>query len=1104
VPKSQKEAATSAGDRLSGRFGKYVIERLLGRGGMGSVYLARQTDLDRLAVIKVIAPELAREPGTVERLHREAKTAARVSSDHVVQVYETGVVQVYERGVDREIPFIAMEYVEGESAAELLKKKGKLGWQEATRLALAAAKGLKAAHEKGVLHRDVKPANILVAKDGRVKVADFGIAKDVGKDAARDGSATGSGVILGSPFYMAPEQADGKAIDARADIYALGVTLYEMLSGRVPFQGETTFKTLSLVMSAPVPPLRPQVPDLPPAVEKACLALMARDRDARPKTTEEVVQLLSAAEKPPPRNANIATVDIEPEGGDHVAKLRARLGKELPEYAIESELGRGGVGVVFKARHKPTNEVVALKILMMAELASPKQRARFEEEAEITKRIKHPGIVPVRQIGTTGGLPYFTMKYIDGQDLAAYIQSPTFDRDKGLALLKEVANAVQGAHALGVVHRDLKPENVIIEKSSGRPYVLDFGLAKSTDANEKKLTVTGALLGTPYYMSYEQALGKHREVDARTDVWALGAILYVMLTGKPPFDGDSAGELFAKIIKEEPRPCHFVRPGVPRSLEKVALKSLRKSKDERQPDAGAFAKELEAAILTKDAPPDDETIFSDKAPSSSAGGYNVPGGDSRDDSLFADEIGGAAKPSGPAPPPPTPPTPSRGTAPSPPPRKLDPDAPLEPPSKSGPNARPALDPLSKSGPNARQALESLSKSGPNARVSSATAKPGEGTPTRSRPSASSPDLALDPARANRMRSSSSSGGIAALGSDRQRARKEEAAFPPIAEGAVLAEFTVKKTVGEEDGVRVFEVEKNGRTSQLREHALPAQAAEDLVAYANRLVSLRHDDLESILATGRSQRGAWYIVEERRSLRALIADKGPASEKIALSILRSVARALAALNQRNVFHGDTSPRNILSDPSGAVRLGTPVRVRNALALLGGGPITGDARYAAPGVLDGEPPHALSDVFTLGLTFAFLLAGKDPIAETDPVAAMVARARLPGTVPDLAALCPQSSAGARALYARMTDKDPTRRPQPAELVNEIEALAKEGKSPPLLPAKKPAALPTGLVPTPVAILLVAVSLILAVVAVGAVLTSSSEDPVGEFRFKVPGGH
>ena len=1054
-----------AGDQLTGRFGKYVIERLLGRGGMGSVYLARQTDLDRPVVVKVIAPELAREPGTVERLHREAKTAARIASDHVVQVYETGV----ERGV----PFIAMEYVEGESAADLLKKRTKLPWQEATRLALAAARGLKAAHEKGVLHRDVKPANILVAKDGRVKVADFGIAKLIQKDVpSRDGSVTGSGVILGSPYYMAPEQADGQAVDARADIYALGVTLYELLSGRVPFHAETTVKTLSLVLTAPVPPLRPLVADLPAAVERACLALMARDRDARPKTTDEVIQLLSSLEKPP-RNQNIATVDLEADAADHVSKLRARLGKELPEYAIESELGRGGVGVVFKARHKSTNEVVALKILLMAELASPKQRARFEEEAEITKRIKHPGIVPVRQIGTTGGLPYFTMKYVEGQDLAAYIQGPKFDRDKGLELLKEVANAVQAAHALGVVHRDLKPENVIIEKSSGRPYVLDFGLAKSTDANEKKLTVTGALLGTPYYMSYEQALGKHRDVDARTDVWALGAILYVMLTGKPPFDADSAGELFAKIIKEGPRPCHYIRSDVPRSLEKVALKALRKNKDERQPDAGAFAKELEAAILTKDAPPDDELVFSDKAPSSGAGGYNEPGGDSRDDSMFADEIGGAAKPAGPAPaPPPT--TPSRGSALGPPPRKVDPDAALEPPSKSGPNARP-----------------------------SGGTKPGESTASRSRPSASSPDLALDPARANRMRSSSSSGGIAALGSDRHRvARKEEAAFPPVAEGAVLAEFTVKKSVGEEDGVRIFEVEKNGRASQLREHTLPPQAAEDLVAYANRLVTLRHDDLESILASGRSQRGAWYIVEERKTIRSLVAEKGPASEKIALSVLRSVARALAALNQRNVFHGDTSPRNILTDASGAVRLGTPVRVRIAQALLGGGPITGDARYAAPGVLDGEPPHALSDVFSLGLTFAFLLAGKDPIAEVDPVAAMVARARLPGTVPDLAALCPRASAGARALYARMTDRDPTRRPQPAELVSEIEALAKDGKAPPLLPPKKPAALPVGLVPAPIAILLVAISLILAVVAVGAVLTASREDPVGDFRFKVPG--
>jgi eukaryotic-like serine/threonine-protein kinase len=214
------------------RIGRYEVKKLLGRGGMGSVYLAHQRDLDRLAVIKVISPGAENEQ-FLERFQREARAAAKASSDNVVQVFETGV--------DAGMPFIAMEFVDGESAAGLLASKGPLPWREATRIVLGAARGLAAAHAVSVLHRDVKPANILVANDGRVKVADFGIAKvpaagdesvlpsptspqdavpvDTG---TAPGSLTLPGSILGTPSYMSPEQASAETVDARSDVYSLG------------------------------------------------------------------------------------------------------------------------------------------------------------------------------------------------------------------------------------------------------------------------------------------------------------------------------------------------------------------------------------------------------------------------------------------------------------------------------------------------------------------------------------------------------------------------------------------------------------------------------------------------------------------------------------------------------------------------------------------------------------------------------------------------------------------------------------------------------------------------------------------------------------------
>jgi serine/threonine-protein kinase len=247
---------------------------------MGAVYLARQTDLDRPVVIKVILD--TGEPGAIERFQREARAAGKIASDNVVTVHETGV----EQG----IPYIAMEYVEGRSAADLLRDKGRLDWPEATQLIAAAARGLAAAHAQGILHRDVKPANILVAKDGRVKVSDFGLARAATSGA--DPALTAAGMIVGTPHYMSPEQADAMPLDARTDIYSLGASWFELLTGKRPFEGPSTFATLALVLTAPTPTPRQLVPSLPASVDRACAKLMAREREKRPATASDVIELL--------------------------------------------------------------------------------------------------------------------------------------------------------------------------------------------------------------------------------------------------------------------------------------------------------------------------------------------------------------------------------------------------------------------------------------------------------------------------------------------------------------------------------------------------------------------------------------------------------------------------------------------------------------------------------------------------------------------------------------------------------------------------------------------------------------------------------------------
>ncbi len=288
----------------------------------------------------------------------------------------------------------------------------------------------------------------------------------------------------------------------------------------------------------------------------------------------------------------------------------SRVGSEiktLGPYELLAELGRGGVGVVYKARHRENGSVVALKVLLSGELAAPKTLARFQEESAAVQRLDHPNIVPVHEAGTIDGVHYFTMRFIEGDLFQALLKAkvPVL---RGAEILRDVAHGAQHAHEHGIVHRDLKPANIIIERASGAPLIMDFGLAKDLES-ESGLSKTGVALGTPHYMPPEQALGRHREIDARADVYALGAMLYVVLAGKVPFNAESPGELLRRICEDEPVPPRTIRPDAPRDLETVALKALRKSKEDRYASALDFALDIERALAGKPVVADREAFW---------------------------------------------------------------------------------------------------------------------------------------------------------------------------------------------------------------------------------------------------------------------------------------------------------------------------------------------------------------------------------------------------------------------------------------------------------------------------------------------------------------
>jgi len=592
--------------RRGERVGPYEVRALIAEGGMGRVYRAAGPDGADVAlkVLHFTEPTLAR------RFEREGAVLERL--DH------RNLVRLVARGTDAPSGrrWIALEYVPGKDLTTILARCAgqRLSVPEAVFVVERCGRALAAAHAAGVLHRDVKLSNVLVTREGEVKLADFGLAlqSDVSS------RLTARTHVMGTLPYLSPEVAlDGEAWSPAGDVYALGCLLFRLLAGRAPFEGRSLPQLIEAHRHPP-PDVGALCPEAPPALRRLVARLLARDPAERPTAAELPGELAAlglaresavvarswaagrigagafVADGPPPPIEEGPTERVRKPTVGRAPRGRPPA-KRIGPYVVERVLGRGAMGEVFVGRHEEHGARHAVKVLAKWLVDDETAAARFEREMALLASVEaHPHVVRVHSAGRTAdGRPFYAMELVEGRSLKDALKAG-IDPEEALDVVEQVADALAFTHARGIVHRDLKPDNVMLA-ADGAARLTDFGLSRAAAQVADRLTRTGDMIGTPAYMAPEQ-VQPDREVGPWTDVYGLSALLYELLTGEIPYPGKAALEVYTKILEgEPPPPVRALRPEVDPRVEAVVMRGLAHPVEERYPDAGAFLEDLRRA-----------------------------------------------------------------------------------------------------------------------------------------------------------------------------------------------------------------------------------------------------------------------------------------------------------------------------------------------------------------------------------------------------------------------------------------------------------------------------------------------------------------------------
>ncbi len=561
----------------------------------------------------------------LKRFRNEAKNAAGLTHPNIAQVFDYG---------DHDgIAYLVMELVEGEPLSTILERERTISRRGVVRILNETSKGLAAAHDAGVMHRDIKPGNLLIFGDDHVKITDFGVSRGTGQT-----TLTATGMVMGTAQYLAPELALGKPATPASDIYALGIIAYEAVVGRRPFTAANAVDIAIAQVNDPVPPLpdavSPGMRDsswccskrtpasgptprrlwtkcwVPCTCPTLCrLPLAPAACRARAKATD------AAKHRPArvPREARCAALTIVSAGNATMmpgyGPVGPAEGRQMSDdakilagrYEVGDLIGRGGMAEVHIGYDTRLGRTVAIKILRADLARDPTFQTRFRREAQSAAGLNHPSIVAVYDTGedtvvsSTGvpqAMPFIVMEYVEGHTVRDILKGDVAAPiDEAVEIVAGVLAALDYSHHAGLVHRDIKPANVMLTPT-GAVKVMDFGIARALADAGQTMTQTQAVVGTAQYLSPEQARGEN--VDARSDLYSTGCLLFELLTGRPPFIGDSPVSVAYQHVREAaPRPSQFASD-VPPELDQIVLRALAKDRNERYSSAGEFLADLRA------------------------------------------------------------------------------------------------------------------------------------------------------------------------------------------------------------------------------------------------------------------------------------------------------------------------------------------------------------------------------------------------------------------------------------------------------------------------------------------------------------------------------